>query len=237
MFFDPLYWILILPAMLIAFWAQGSVKSNLNKFAKKGTQKGISGAAVAAQILAAEGIRDVTIERLPENQKWADHYDPKKKAIRLSPHVHDTNSVSAVAVAAHEVGHAIQHAEGYAPLAIRSGIFPIVRIGSSLAIPLIIAGLMLGMIGIISPDMAGILMTVGIVAFATVVAFQLVTLPVEFNASRRAHERLETGHFISTDEEIRGTRKVLNAAAMTYVAATATAVMQLIYWISVANRR
>ena len=237
MLFDPLYWALLAPAMILALWAQGKVKYNLGKFAKMPTQKGVTGAQVAAELLASEGIRDVTIERLPENQPWADHYDPKSKTIRLSAHVHDTASVSAVAVAAHEVGHAIQHNEAYAPLAIRSGIFPIVRLGSGLAIPLIIAGIILGMLEFISPATADIFILVGIIAFTTVVAFQMVTLPVEFNASKRAREVLEAGRYISTDAEIKGTRKVLSAAAMTYVAAAATAMMQLIYWIMVASRR
>ncbi|MCL2169563.1 MAG: zinc metallopeptidase [Defluviitaleaceae bacterium] len=236
MFFDPLYIIMILPAMLLALWAQGKVKYNLNKFAGAPTQRGMTGAQVAAKMLADQGIRDVTIERLPENQKWADHYDPKHKAIRLSPPVYDQTSITAVAVAAHEVGHAIQHSEAYVPLAFRSGMFPVVRIGSGLAIPLIIASILLQAFAFITPEIAHIIMMAGIIMFTTVVAFQLVTLPVEFNASTRAREILETSGFIVNDEEVRGTKKVLSAAAMTYVAAAATAIMQLIYWIMVASR-
>jgi len=141
-----------------------------------------------------------------------------------------------VAVAAHEVGHAIQHSEAYVPLAFRSGMFPVVRIGSGLAIPLIIASILLQAFAFITPEIAHIIMMAGIIMFTTVVAFQLVTLPVEFNASTRAREILETSGFIVNDEEVRGTKKVLSAAAMTYVAAAATAIMQLIYWIMVASR-
>ncbi|MDR2166453.1 MAG: zinc metallopeptidase [Clostridiales bacterium] len=236
MIFDPLYIILMLPAMALAFFASAKVKGNLNKFSKMPTRAGVSGADVAAKILADNGIRDVEIERLPENQPWADHYDPKAKKIRLSAHVHDSSSVSAVAVAAHEVGHAIQHSEAYVPLAVRSGIFPVVRIGSGAAIPLIIAGLFLGMLGWLAPETSNLIMLIGIIMFSTVVAFQLITLPVEYNASRRAREILEGGRYLADAEEMRGTQKVLSAAALTYVAAAAASIMQLIYWISVATR-
>jgi Zn-dependent membrane protease YugP len=197
----------------------------------------MTGAAIAQELLHKNGIRDVEIEKLPEHKLWADHYDPKARKIRLSAHVHDTNSVSAVAVAAHEVGHAIQHSESYVPLAVRSGMFPVVRIGSGAAIPLVIAGLILGMLGFIPHDFATLLINIGIIMFTAVVAFQLVTLPVEFNASRRAMELLETGRYLVAEQETTGARKVLKAAAMTYVAAAAAAVLTLLRLLIIAGRR
>ena len=187
------------------------------------------GADVAAAILADNGIRDVVIERLDANA--GDHYDPTHKKIRLSAHVHDASSVTAVAVAAHEAGHAIQHSESYSPLVLRGAVFPIVRLTSNAAIPLIFIGFLLGAAG----GFAAILIDIGIIFFAVTVVFHLITLPVEFNASRRAAEVLERGRFL-TDDEMRGTKKVLSAAALTYVAAAMVAVMQLLRFLLIRGR-
>jgi len=222
------FWVLI-PAMVLALYAQARVSSNLSRFSQVATKKGMRGADVAAAILADHGIRDVEIERLDANS--GDHYDPSHKKIRLSAHVHDTSSVTAVAVAAHEVGHAIQHNESYSPLVIRGAVFPIVRFSSGAAIPLIFIGFLLGAGG----GFANILIDVGIIFFAVTVVFHLITLPVEFNASRRASEVLERGRFL-TDEEMQGTRKVLNAAALTYVAAATMAIMQLLRFLLIRGR-
>ncbi|MCL2576132.1 MAG: zinc metallopeptidase [Defluviitaleaceae bacterium] len=234
-FFDWTILILI-PAMILTMWAQAKVSGNLNKYSHIATKRGMSGAAIAAKMLADHGIRDVTIERLPDHKAWADHYDPKAKAIRLSAHVHDSSSIAAVSVAVHEVGHALQHNEAYMPLAFRSGMFPVVRIGSGLAVPLIIAGIAIAWFQWLTPEIASLIINIGIILFTVVVVFQLITLPVEFNASKRAMELLETGRYLSTDDEIRGGKKVLNAAALTYVAAAAVAISQLIRLLLIASR-
>ena len=228
-FFDMWSFYVLIPAILLALYAQAKVSSNLSRFSQVPTKKGMRGADVAAAILADNGIRDVEIERMDANA--GDHYDPTNKVIRLSAHVHDTSSVTAVAVAAHEAGHAIQHNESYSPLIVRGAVFPIVRIASGAAIPLIFVGLFLGIGG----EFAPILVDVGIIFFAITVAFHLITLPVEFNASRRASEVLERGRFL-TDEEMIGTKKVLNAAALTYVAAATMAVMQLLRFLLIRGR-
>ncbi|MDR2183898.1 MAG: zinc metallopeptidase [Clostridiales bacterium] len=228
-FFDMWSFYLLIPAMILALYAQAKVSTNLSRFSQVSTKKGMRGADVAAAILADHGIRDVAIERLDQNA--GDHYDPTHKKIRLSAHVHDTSSVTAVAVAAHEAGHAIQHNESYSPLVLRGAVFPIVRFTSGAAIPLIFIGLFLGIGG----DFAPILVDIGIIFFAVTVAFHIITLPVEFNASRRAAEVLERGRFL-TDDEMTGTKKVLSAAAMTYVAAATMAVMQLLRFLLLRGR-
>ncbi|MCL2573354.1 MAG: zinc metallopeptidase [Defluviitaleaceae bacterium] len=229
-FFDMWSFYLLIPAMLLALWAQARVSTNLSRFSQVPTQKGMSGKDVAAAILYENGIRDVAIERLDANS--GDHYDPSHKVIRLSAHVHDSSSVTAVAVAAHEAGHAIQHSESYSPLVVRGAVFPIVRFASGAAVPLIFIGFILGVGG----GFADILIDVGIIFFAVTVAFHLITLPVEFNASRRAAEVLEVGRYLN-DDEMRGTRKVLNAAALTYVAAATMAVMQLLRFLLIRGSR
>jgi len=228
--FGPMGIILLLPAMALALFAQVRVSSALSRFSRENTRKGMSGAAVAAGILAENGIRDVRVERLGANA--GDHYDPTNRVIRLSSHVHDSSSVTAVAVAAHEAGHAIQHNESYSPLTVRNSIFPVVRFASGAAVPLIFIGFLLGAGSTFAP----ILIDIGIIFFAVTVIFHIITLPVEFNASSRARAVLERGGYLTTDE-LNGARKVLNAAAMTYVAATIMAVMQLIRFILLAGRR
>jgi len=229
-FFDTWGLLLLLPAMLLALYAQARVTTNLSRFSREATKKGMRGADVAAGILADNGIRDVEIERLDTNS--GDHYDPAHRKVRLSAHVYDSSSVTAVAVAAHECGHAIQHNEAYSPLTVRGAIFPIVRFSSGAAVPLIFIGFILGA----GSEFASILIDVGIIFFAVTVLFHLITLPVEFNASKRAREVLEKGHYL-TNEELNGAGKVLNAAALTYVAAATMAIAQLLRFLLMANRR
>ncbi|MCL2854730.1 MAG: zinc metallopeptidase [Defluviitaleaceae bacterium] len=236
MFFDWTIFIL-LPAIVLAMWAQNRVSTNLNKYAQVNTKRGLSGAVIASQVLADHGLRDVKVERLPDHKPWGDHYDPKCRTIRLSPHVYDGHSISAAAVAVHEVGHAIQHSERYSPLAVRTGFFPVVKISSGAAVPLIFIGFILGMLGFVAPQWSMLIIDIGIIFFAVTVVFHLITLPVEFNASRRAMELLEAGRYIDGDNEVAMTRKVLNAAAMTYVAAAAVAIAQLLRFILMANSR
>ena len=229
-FFDTWSLFLLFPAMLLALYAQAKVSSNLARFSREATKKGMSGANVAAAILASNGIRDVEIERIDANA--GDHYDPTSKKVRLSAHVYDSSSVTAVAVAAHEVGHAIQHNEAYSPLTVRGAIFPIVRFSSGAALPLIIIGFFLGA----ASELSIMLIDIGIIFFAVTVLFHLITLPVEYNASKRAREALEQGYYL-TDDELGGAKKVLNAAALTYVAAAAVAIANLLRFILMANRR
>ena len=217
---DPLYWILILPAFLLAILAQMKVKSAYNRFSRIATARGYTGAEAAARILAREGILDVQIERA---KGWlSDHYDPRKKVLRLSPQVHDGRSVASVGIAAHEVGHAVQHSAGYAALQLRSIMVPAAGIGSWLAIPMIFFGLLLQTMGLVH---------LGIILFTALVVFQIITLPVEFNASSRAKAALAETGIVVSQEELNGVSSVLNAAAMTYVAATVMAVAQLLYFL------
>ena len=207
---------LLIPAMLLALYAQYRVKSTYNRFSKIRSSRGMTGAQVASNILRSNNIYDVEIEET--GGMLSDHYDPRNKVLRLSEGIYNSTSIAALGIAAHEAGHAIQHNVGYAPLQIRHNIFPVVNIGSNLAIPLFIIGLFMR---------SGILMDVGIIFFAGAVVFQVVTLPVEFNASSRAIFQLESGAYLNRDE-LGSARKVLNAAALTYIAATAVAVMHLI---------
>ncbi|MCL2396899.1 MAG: zinc metallopeptidase [Defluviitaleaceae bacterium] len=229
MFFDTWGLFLLLPAMLLALYAQARVSSAMSRFSHMATRKDMRGADVAAAILAYNRIDDVEIERL--NAPGGDHYDPASKTIRLSAHVYDSSSVTAVAVAAHEAGHAIQHSESYTPLALRNGIFPVVRLTSGAAFPLIIIGFLLGA----GSQFATILIDVGIIFFAATVVFHLITLPVEYNASSRAREALEIGSYLD-DDELQGARKVLGAAAMTYVAAAAVSIAHLLRFMLMRRR-
>ena len=216
MYFDMYYLILVVPAMIFSMWAQAKVNSTFNKYSKVRTYGGMTGYEAARRILAANGLYNVHVERVSGN--LTDHYDPKANVIRLSDSVFASNSVAAVGVAAHEAGHAVQYATQYAPIRLRTAIIPVTNIGSQLSIPLVLIGFFMG---------AQPLVNFGLLLFATVAIFQLVTLPVEFNASRRAVTALEMGGSMN-DEELRGVRKVLNAAAMTYVAALAVAVANLL---------
>jgi Zn-dependent membrane protease YugP len=206
---------MIIPMLLVG-WAQMRVRSAFNKYSRVPSTAGISGAETARRILNEQGIYDVAVEET--GGALSDHYDPRSKVVRLSSENFHGHSLAGLAVAAHEVGHAMQHAQGYLPLNFRHAILPVANLGSSLGMPLIMAGIFFSATG---------LLDIGILLFAGAVLFQLVTLPVEFNASSRAMAILAQGYIAG--DEVRPAKKVLNAAAMTYVAATATAVMQLVH--------
>ena len=218
MYFDPTYF-LVLIGVVLSLLASGRVKSTFAKYSQVRNSRGLTGAQAAEQVLHTAGIYDVRIEHVGGN--LTDHYDPRTKVLRLSDSVYGQTSVAAVGVAAHECGHAIQHAKGYAPLKIRSTLVPVANFGSKLAWPLIIFGLF------ISGESSRILINAGIIAFLAAVVFQLVTLPVEFNASNRAI-RMIADSGMMYGEEIQGAKKVLSAAALTYVASAATAILQLL---------
>ena len=216
MYFDPYYWVLIVPSMLFALWAQMMVSSTFNKYSRVMSSRGLTAAQVCRRILDDNGLHNVRIEHIAGN--LTDHFDPRTNVVRLSDSVYNSTSVASIGVAAHETGHAIQHAVGYFPIKLRSAIIPVTNIGSKLSIPLILLGFVFQW----QP-----LVEIGIWLFATVALFQLVTLPVEFNASRRALQTLE-GDAILKATEVKQAKKVLTAAAMTYVAALITAVAQLL---------
>jgi Zn-dependent membrane protease YugP len=219
MIFDPLYMMMIAPAFILSLVAQGWVKSAFRKYGKIANRRGITGAEAARRILDASGLSRVTIE--PAKGFLSDHYDPRTKVLRLSPDVYGKPSLAAVGVAAHEAGHALQDAKEYAPLKLRSALVPVAQLGSNLAWPLLFIGMFLNAVGMIK---------VGVILFSGAVLFQVVTLPVEFNASSRALQAL-SGTGILTGDEMTGARKVLTAAAMTYIAAAITAVLQLLYFL------
>jgi Zn-dependent membrane protease YugP len=214
-YFDPTF-ILLVPAMILALYAQTRVQSTFNRYSKVPARSGMTGAEVAQELLHSRQIYDVNIEHT--NGRLSDHYDPRTRTLRLSPEVYGSSSLAALGIAAHEVGHAFQHDSEYYPIKLRNAIVPVANIGSNLAFPLLLLGLFLGL-----PNLA----MIGVAAFSLAVVFQLVTLPVEYNASGRAIEALETGGFLGRDE-VTSARKVLNAAALTYVAATVMAVLQLL---------
>lgn len=219
--FDWTYLVIVLPCLLLSMLASSSVNSTFNKYAKVNSIRRLTGAEAAQRVLSANGVRGVRIERVSGN--LTDHYDPKTNVIRLSDSVYGSTSVAAIGVAAHEAGHAVQYAQNYGPIKVRAAIIPITNIGSKLAMPLILAGIVLSFLG----GLSNTLVYLGILAFSLSIVFQLVTLPVEFNASRRAMEAIETAGLL-THEEQQGARKTLKAAAMTYVAATAVAVAQVV---------
>ena len=216
--------IYLIPALIISIYAQSKVSSTFNKYSRIKSEKGYSGAQIARFLLDNAGLYDIPVERVPG--KLSDHYDPVNKVLRLSEDVYDNTSVASIGVAAHEVGHAIQHKESYKPLLLRGSIVPVVNISSSFSWILFIAGFILGF----KP-----LITIGIILFSAVVIFQIITLPVEYNASSRALKILKSNNVLYNDE-IKGAEKVLDAAAMTYVAATLTAISQLIRLIALSNR-
>ncbi len=218
----------VLLAFLFSMYAQAQVSGTFKKYSRVRNSRGFTGAQVAQQMLQNAGIYDVSVQRVAGN--LTDHYDPRTKTLRLSQGVYDSTSVAALGVAAHETGHAIQHDVGYAPLALRSFFVPISSFGSRLAMPLFIIGLIFG------GSTGQFLLTLGILFFALAVVFTIITLPVEFNASTRAIRLLEDDGFLASDE-IGGAKKVLRAAAMTYVAAAFTALVQLLRLIAIANRR
>ncbi len=226
-YYDIYYIILVIPAMVLAMWAQSKVKSTFKKYSSVRTGVSMTGYEAARRILDANGLRQVQIQRVAGH--LSDHYDPRSNIIRLSDSVYGESTVAAIGVAAHEAGHAIQYAKDYAPIKIRAAIIPVSQLGSTLAFPMIILGLLLPMFEVLIPF--------GVLLFASVTVFQLVTLPVEFDASKRAVLALETGGAV-TDEEIGGVKKVLNAAALTYVAALAVSIANLLrILLIVAGRR
>jgi len=229
-FFDPTI-ILLIPGVILAFYAQMKVQSTYKKYSEIAAASGRTGKDIAELILQRNGIDNVTVE--VGEGFLSDHYDPIHKKVRLSPHNYHEASISGVAVAAHEVGHAIQHAEGYAPLQFRTTIFPLANIGSSLSWIFIIAGLMF----LPGLKIAGVsLLDVGIVLFSFGVLFQLVTLPVEFDASKRALVQLNTLGLVAPQEQ-EGAKKVLDAAALTYVAAATAAILSLVRLLILRDRR
>jgi uncharacterized protein len=218
MFFDPIYFLYIAPALLLGMWAQFRIRSTYAQAQKMAAP--LSGAAAARHILDSAGLNDVQIEEVPGH--LTDHYDPRDKVLRLSQEVYESRTLAAVGIAGHEAGHAIQHAEAYAPLMLRNAAVPVAGFGSNAGILLMIAGMVINKLALI---------WLGIGLFATVVVFQLVNLPVEFNASARAKAQL-VGLGIINDEELGYVSKVLSAAALTYVAATLEAILTLLYYIT-----
>ncbi len=221
---DPLYLYLVLPAIVLSLFASVKVKSTFSKYSNNHCN--YTGADAARRVLESNGVYDVKIERVSGN--LTDHYDPKTNVIRLSDSVYSATSISAVGVAAHEAGHAVQYAKSYSPIKIRTAIYPVCNIGSQLSMPLLLIGLLFNY---------SFLMNLGIIFFAVALVFQLVTLPVEFNASRRALVGLRDSSVLLDDSEIKGARKVLSAAALTYIAAFLVSLTQLLRFLIIANRR
>lgn len=215
---------ILIPALIIAAYAQFKVSSTFGKYSKCGNRNGYKGAQVARMLLDSNGLYDVPVEVIPG--KLTDHYDPASRVMRLSQDVFYGNSVAAIGVAAHETGHAIQHSKHYAPLIIRNSIVPVVNFGSNISWVLFIAGMIFGLRGLTS---------IGILLFSLVVVFQIITLPVEFNASSRALKLLDSKGILYS-EELKGAKSVLSAAAMTYVAAALTAIANLLRLIVISRR-
>ena len=219
--FDWTYLVLVLPCILLSLWASSNVNSTFKKYSKQYSSRRLTGAEAAQRVLMANGVRGVRIERISGN--LTDHYDPRTNVIRLSDSVYSDTSTAAIGVACHEAGHAVQYAENYAPIKLRAAIIPLTNFGSKIAMPLILAGILMTFLGSFSDT----LVYLGIAAFGLSLVFQIVTLPVEFNASRRAMQAIEASNLL-TESEQKGARKTLTAAALTYVAATAVALAQLL---------
>lgn len=216
---DPLYWMMMAPVLLLSLYASFKVKSAFKKYSKYTTGARLTGAEVARRILQSKGLGHVNV--VETKGFLSDHYDPRKKVVRLSPQVYNSNSIASIGVAAHETGHAIQHSKAYKPLILRNAIAPTASIGSNFSWIIIIVGFIFGFLGLVK---------FGILLFSVVVVFQLITLPVEFNASTRAKEILHSSGIVSSGE-LEGVSKVLSAAAMTYVAAAASSIMTLLYFL------
>lgn len=219
--FDWTYLVLVLPCVILAMWASANVNSTFKRYSTQYSLRRITGADAAQRVLHSHNIYNVRVERVSGN--LTDHFDPKTNVIRLSDSVYDNTSTAAIGVACHEAGHAVQYAKNYFPIKLRAAIVPITNFGSKLAMPLLLLGLLLSYLG----NFSYTLIYIGIACFGLSFVFQLVTLPVEFNASRRALRSIEEGAIL-TNEELKGARKTLSAAAMTYIAATATALAQLL---------
>ena len=231
LYYDMYYLVLVLPMVILSMWASAKVNSSFKKYSKVTTRRNFTATEAARQILDSHGLQNVKIEAISGN--LTDHYDPKSNVIRLSDSVRNSTSVAAVGVAAHEAGHAVQHAEGYSFIKIRNSLVPVANLGSKLSIPLIILGLVLmggeGLFGVT-------MVYAGIIMFSLAVLFQVVTLPVEFDASNKAIKVLDEGGYLYGDE-VKDVKKVLGAAAMTYVAAAATSIAQLLRLILIARDR
>jgi Zn-dependent membrane protease YugP len=230
MYFDWTYVVLVLPCIIFSLIASSSVNSTFKKYSQQFSRRGITGAQAAERVLRANGVTGVQITRVAGN--LTDHYDPKSNVIRLSDSVYGSTSTAAIGVACHEAGHAVQYAQSYAPIKLRAAIIPVTNLGSKLAMPLILIGLLLYAFESVSYGFVYL----GIACFGLSLVFQLITLPVEFNASRRAIHAIEDGELLTTEEQ-RGARKTLTAAAMTYVAATAVALAQLLRLLVLFGRR
>ena len=215
--FDPYYFLLVVPALLLAMVAQARVSSTFSKYNKVRASSGMTGADVARRILDSNGLSHIRVESVAGN--LTDHYDPTAGVIRLSQSVHSNASIASIGVAAHEAGHAVQHSLGYFPLKVRNAIIPVTNFGSKLSMPLILFGMISG---------NQYLLNIGILAFGLMAVFQLVTLPVEFNASSRALATVYSDNILRDGEELEGAKKVLSAAALTYVAALIVSVAQLL---------
>ena len=227
LYYDFTYFLFMIPCLILSIYCSAKVNSTFSKYSKVSNKRGITGAQAAYQVLSANGVTGVRIEQVSGH--LSDHFDPRTNTIRLSESVYNSTSVAAVGVAAHEAGHAVQHAQGYMPNKIRSAIVPIANIGSKLSWILILIGFLL-------PIQYNFVVTLGIIFFSLSVLFTLVTLPVEFNASNRALSTIQSTNLLY-DDEYTGAKKTLSAAAMTYVAAAATAVAQLLRLVLLANRR
>jgi Zn-dependent membrane protease YugP len=221
------YWslILLVPAIVLGIYAQAKVSSAFNRYSQVPSARGLTGAQAARQVLDSAGLSDVSIE--VAGSRLSDHYDPRSRSLTLSPEVGNSNSLASLGVAAHEAGHAIQHAEGYVPFKFRSSLVPVANFGTNFGFILFFIGLLF--------FRSGLLMNIGIVLYAAAVLFTLVTLPVELNASRRAMVQLSDRSILVADE-LAGARKVLNAAALTYVAAALMAILQLVRLILISRR-
>ena len=220
-YFDWTYIVLVLPCILLSLWASSNVKSTFNRYAKQYSSRRITGAEAAQRVLSANGVSGVRIERIAGD--LTDHFDPKTNVIRLSSGVYDSTSTAAIGVACHEAGHAVQYAQAYGPIKLRAAVIPVTNFGSRIAMPLILLGVLLSAF----MELSYTLVYLGIACFGLSLVFQLITLPVEFNASRRAMQAIEQVNIL-TSEEQKGARKTLTAAALTYVAATAVALSQLL---------
>lgn len=219
MIFDPMYFVFVGPAVLLALWAQFKIKSTYARAVEIGSTSGMTGAQAAEVVMRAAGVHNVGIE--PVAGELSDHYDPTAKMLRLSERVYGGTSLAALGIAAHEAGHAVQDARGYAPLVVRNFMVPLASFGSSASWILLLAGVFMQMAGLI---------LAGVILFSATVAFQLVNLPVEFDASKRARQMLQASGIVTVEED-REIARVLNAAAMTYVAATLTSVLTLLYYL------
>ena len=219
--FDWTYLVIILPCMILSLWASSNVNNTFKRYSNQYSRRGITGAEAAQRVLRNHGVHNVRVEHISGN--LTDHFDPKTNVIRLSDQVYNNTSTAAIGVACHEAGHAVQYAQNYGPIKLRAAIVPVTNLGSKLAMPLILVGILLSFLG----NFSYTLVYVGIACFSLSLVFQLVTLPVEINASRRALTAIADGGILAEDE-LKGAKKTLTAAALTYVAATAVAMAQLL---------